>query len=77
MYEEKYQLKESELIALIQGKSLNFVVPGLYRIEILPPNHGVTVQYDDWVKIATFLRLASYPDCSHMDKLISKIEARE
>lgn len=77
MYEEKYQLKESELIALIQGKSLNFVVPRQYCIEILPPSHGVTVQYDDWVKIATFLRLASYPDCSQMDELINKIEARK
>ena len=77
MHEEKYKLEEDELIALIQGKSLNFLVPGQYHITIIPPSHGVTVNYEDWVQIATFLRCASYPDTKRIDELIEKIEKRK
>ena len=77
MHKEKYKLRDDELIALIQGKSLNFFVSGQYHIEILPPSYGIKVNYDDWVKIVTFLRCAAYPDTNLIDELINKIEARK
>lgn len=77
IFREQYKLRSEELIALIQGKSLNFFLPNQYHVEILPPNHGVTVQYEDWAKIATFLRCAAYPDSKIVDDLIEKIEGRK
>ena len=76
MHKEQYRLKEDELIALIQGKSLNFLVPEQYHIEILPPSYGIKVNYDDWVKIVNFLRCTAYTD-KQLDELINKIEARK
>jgi hypothetical protein len=76
-HKETYKLKDDELIALIQGKSLNFMVPGKFHVEVLPPTYGIKIDYDDWIKIATFLRCAAYPDSSAMDELINKIEDRK
>lgn len=77
MYEEKYKLKESELIALIQGKKLTFSIEGKYYIEVLPPTYGITVEYKDWVELIGFLRHLKYgKDNGSIDRLIHKIEDR-
>lgn len=54
-YQEKYQLKESDLIDLIKGKKLIFYVPDGYMIEIIPPNHGVNISCNHWELIKSYL----------------------
>jgi hypothetical protein len=73
---DTYKLDEKELIALIQGKSLNFYVPGKFHIQVLPPNHGITLAYKDWEEIKMYLKQVNHP-WSHTQDFINKIEERK
>lgn len=76
MYKEKYQLTEKELIALVNGKSLHFVVPDAYEIRILPPNHGITISYANWMLIKSYLMGVNLP-FKNMETFIKNIEERK
>lgn len=76
MYEEKYKLNESELIALINGKKLIFHLPGNYHIEIVPPLNGITISYHDWEFIKSYLLQTTSPFYD-MESFIKKIENRK
>jgi hypothetical protein len=72
---ERYVLKEIDLIALIQGKSFNFMFPNNVHLEIIPPNHGITLAYEDWNYIKSLLFLFSNNE--NIKELIKKIEERK
>jgi hypothetical protein len=75
-YIEKYKLKEQELIAFIQGKSLHFMLPNKYHIEIIPPNHGITLDYKDWENVKRLLLNTVHPRFV-LDKILEQIEKRK
>ena len=76
MYEEKYKLRESELISLIQGKKLIFNIPNVLHIEIIPPNCGLTITYQHWELIKSYLMQVDLP-FNNMETLIKLVEDRK
>lgn len=77
IYKDTYKLSEADIIAFIQGKSLNFMVPGKFHIEVLPPNHGITLTYAEWQKIKN--AMMNNPDFSYVETLqfFDNIEGRK
>jgi hypothetical protein len=76
-YRDTYQLGEKEMIAFIQGKSLNFMVPGKFHIEVRPPNHGIILTYAEWQRVKT--GMMSSPDFSYAETLqfVDDVEGRK
>jgi sulfur relay (sulfurtransferase) DsrC/TusE family protein len=75
MYEERHRLSENELIAFIQGRKLIFHVPDHYLIEVIPPNYGITMSYNHWELIKSYLLEMNMP-FNNIDSLIKMIEKR-
>jgi hypothetical protein len=77
MYKETYKLEEKELIALIQGKSINFMVPDKFHIEVKPPNHGITLTYTEWQLIKTGMMNSPYLSYAETLQFIEDVESRK
>jgi len=56
MIEDKYQLTDEALLALIRGKKLILHVVDHFHIEIIPPTYGLKIKYEDWRYIKALLR---------------------
>lgn len=76
MFDERYKLSEKELISFLQGKSLIFFQIGLFRIEVVPPNHGITIDYKTWDTIKSYLFQLNLP-FDDIERIIDSIEKRE
>lgn len=76
-YKERYEMKEADLIAFIQGISLNFMIPGKFHIEIIPPNHGITVKYKDWQYIKSLIRERGLLTNANHEGFFEMIESRK
>lgn len=61
VYKEQYKLKQEDIISFLQGKSFNFMLPGKFHIEVIPPNHGLHISYQNWDLIKSYLMQINLP----------------